>query len=160
MEVSIKCEAIYGENCKKHKEKNKICAIGIVEEYNVKRICPRIRGCISLSRARDIALGERGREREKERESERDFRIFYLRISSILRTRKNFSYRAAESQHEIHIYAKRVARLGLVPSASYLYIAADSVISRTASPLKVDGRFDSGARMNLPRTWRDFYRGS
>jgi len=55
---------------------------------------------------------------------------------------KEFLVSRCESQHEIHIYAKRVARLGLVPSASYLYIAADSVISCTAIPLKVDGRFD------------------
>jgi len=61
---------------------------------------------------------------------------------------KEFLVPRCESQHEIHIYAKRVARLSLVPSASYLYIAADSVISCTAIPLKVDGRFGFRARIN------------
>lgn len=97
----------------------------------------------------------------REREGERLQDILFANLLDTPDA-KEFLVSHCESQHEIHIYAKRVARLGLVPSASYLYIAADSVISCTANPLKVDGRFDSGARMNpalAPRR-RDFYRGS
>lgn len=93
---------------------------GTVEKYSVKRISSVDKG-MRLVRRCAISRGERVRD---------------ILFANLLDTTdaKEFLVSRRGSQHEIHIYAKRVARLGLVPSASYLYIAADSVISYTANP--------------------------
>lgn len=77
------------------------------------------------------------------------FKIFYLRIFSIFQTRRNFSYRGM-SQYEIHIYAKRdPPRLGLVVSASYLYIVRDSMILYTLVPSKSDCAISIPLKINF-----------